>query len=318
MHRRPAPKRVWGADRGTQSDPPTNAPLPNAADQDRDFLGFSVNLGPTWNYLHRRRNLAVEYMDHYMTPPELLYPVSRVGSRLLPELIPADARRLIAEYTRPSLWSGLVPEDRDQFRQLTTPYPNPFGPGTIARLRMTEFDAQGNGRVACPVCGRMYPLDEFIQTNASGWIYVEPNWRDPVANPDSHQGRQLIEAETQRRRQMWVRWLRDGNLPDGAPGILVCSLACKNDWWNHKRVQHNRRRLRSGQTITWANDPGVDIDYPALTTLPANRLKLYDPAWPPTTPVDYFGSPELLPRPIDEVPTKSQWKRPRITVDKEI
>ena len=315
MHRsQVVPKRKWMADRGTQSEPPGEyEPSRHPAD-DLWVFHEDTKENRVLRHIYRPRKRAVEYMDDYMIPPDTLYAASRVGSPLLPDLLPSDARRLIAEYARPSLRSGIVPEDRDEHRPLMDLLPNPYGDQPVVWRRMTTTDEHGNRKVACPLCGRLHSLDEFSATNAAGWHYVVANYVMLPGNPDSHEGREAIRRHQEERRQMWVNHLKSGHTPESTIDILVCSLSCKNDWWHHKRVQHNRDRLRRGQTINMYADPGVVHDYRAILSVPRNRLGNYETSWPPLHPDDYFGRRELLSQPTDEAATHSRWKRPRYTV----
>lgn len=316
MHRRQiAPKRVWGAERGTQSEAPppvTHPPLPFEDLWTSGLLSAPPNI-PSMRYLKRPRTFAVEYMDEFMLPASTLYASSRVGSPLLPLTLPSDARRLIADYAPPPLFPGLVPEDRDQFRQLIRLQRTPQGIQPM--LSMTQTDDNGSQKVACPQCGRLYPLQSFITSNAEGWIYVQPNYIPPNANPDSTIGRQLIEQNLERQRQLWISHLQNGDVNVNSPGILVCSKACRDNWWHHKRVQNNRRRMEWGETINFYSDPGIETDFESVMALPPNRLRTHEASWPTLTYQDYFGPRELLSNPTDKAVVASRWKRPRFTRD---
>lgn len=194
MPRTPVPRRIRGSDRGTDYDP-VPSPL--------------VSNHP-----------GVLFLDEFLPPPSNLYPVSRVGTGLLPAFLPSDVRRLVADYTnRRSIHTGLVPEDRDPFRE----------PGQ--RPRFTDLgDPQHTQYVACPICNRWYPARNMMR-----WIHVFP---PHIPYPGTN-------AQTEDRRQ-WTMALGNARYPSNALGILVCSDECAREYRYHTQAQNARRMLATG------------------------------------------------------------------------
>jgi len=166
-------------------------------------------------FFFRTRHRGVEFFDEFSSPPTETYPHARMGTPLLPEIIPLDMRRLISEFNpRPSIDAGLIPETRGRYRTPGEPQRDP-----------------DLSRVACPVCNRWHPTEHV----ASRWVFVlDPSVTTPPVNPDSDAYRDWARA----RHEMWIRYYTDTTVPKppGDVGTLVCSQRCQHELLNHQRA----------------------------------------------------------------------------------